>query len=195
MSVPRALAAATSLKDGRVLVAGGVQSWKGGQYAPNTQHVLSTAEIFDPATEGWTSAGSMSTARAANSAALLPNGDVLVAGGWSDGHERALSSTDEYTPGVGWRAGNTMPGPHSANRMVTLKDGRLLVIGGLDVKVNATAETDIFDPVSGSWKRTGNLTQPSRWPATVTLDDGRVLLVGGLPLNPDGTSTIEIYTP
>ncbi|MDA8275483.1 MAG: hypothetical protein M0029_08930, partial [Actinomycetota bacterium] len=44
-----------------------------------------TAERYDPATGAWTSAGSLTTARAGAAAAVLPNGQVLVTGGMVDG--------------------------------------------------------------------------------------------------------------
>jgi N-acetylneuraminic acid mutarotase len=55
-----------------VLVAGGENS---------TSLALSTAEVYTPATGIWTMTGSMNTARAFQTATLLPNGQVLVAGG------------------------------------------------------------------------------------------------------------------
>src|ERR1035437_4234082 len=195
MSVPRALATATRLKDGRVLMAGGDRIWQGGQYAPNTQEALTSAEIYDPGTGTWQSEGNMSVPRAAALASVLPNGDVLVVGGWSDGHEYALALTDEYTPGVGWRAG-TMPSPHALCRMVALKDGRIVVIGGLNASSDASSETDIFDPASGAWRRTGDMKQALYRPAAIALDDGRVLMVGGeTTSDSDNVGQIEIYTP
>ena len=54
-----------------MLVAGG--------YASNNSYPAS-AELYDPATNSWSPAGSMSTARTAHTATLLPSGQVLVAG-------------------------------------------------------------------------------------------------------------------
>src|SRR5881398_2910371 len=50
--------------DGKVLVVGGT-----------------TAELYDPSTNGWGDAASMHTARSAHTATLLQSGKVLVAGG------------------------------------------------------------------------------------------------------------------
>ena len=54
-----------------MLVAGGC----------NGSNVLSSAELYNPATGTWTTTGSLNTARSYHTATLLTNGQVLVAGG------------------------------------------------------------------------------------------------------------------
>src|SRR5207247_11109408 len=64
---------ATLLLDGRVLVAGGVDSTS----------YLASAEIYDSATGAWTVTGSLNTARSGHRATRLADGSVLVIGGYS----------------------------------------------------------------------------------------------------------------
>ncbi|HYS01567.1 MAG TPA: kelch repeat-containing protein, partial [Candidatus Eisenbacteria bacterium] len=77
MSVPRTQHTATMLEDGRVLVVGGFR-----QKDPLGE-TLSSAELYDPATNRWAPAGSMAFRRARHSAVLLRDGRVLVLGGVS----------------------------------------------------------------------------------------------------------------
>ena len=85
---------ATLLGDGDVLVAGGIVGLN--------SHSGSTAAsmLYDPATNGWTTTGSLNTAREDQTANLLANGQVLIAGGINFLNHKAtfLSSAELYTP-------------------------------------------------------------------------------------------------
>jgi Tol biopolymer transport system component len=70
---------ATLLPDGRVFIAGGY--WSDGQ----KWRVLSSTEMFDPATAKFTSIGSMGAERSSHTATLLDDGRVLIAGGNDSG--------------------------------------------------------------------------------------------------------------
>lgn len=85
----RARAPAALLEDGRVLVVGGVspaplpgstcEQGGGGQpYVP-----VNSAEVYDPATGSQLTDGCLSEPRVGHSVTPLPDGTVLVAGGWT----------------------------------------------------------------------------------------------------------------
>ncbi len=66
---------ATLLPGGEVLVAGGLSP------AFDSGVPFDSAELFDQSTAKWVYARSLNTARSSHTATLLPNGQVLVAGG------------------------------------------------------------------------------------------------------------------
>ncbi len=80
---------------GDVLITGGEDS---------TGTVLSTAEVYNPATGKFTAVGSMTTARALHAAALITSGPltgyVLIAGG-VDNAGNSLSSAELFNPATG----------------------------------------------------------------------------------------------
>jgi N-acetylneuraminic acid mutarotase len=76
---------ATLLPGGKVLVAGGVNTFS-----------FASTELFDPASGGWRPTGSMSAARQNHTATLLNTGRVLVAGGFSGG--AVTASAELYRP-------------------------------------------------------------------------------------------------
>ena len=87
MNVARWHHTATSLSNGTVLVAGGMN---GG----NTS--FASAEIYDPATGTWAVTGSLNNGRGLHSATLLSGGIVLVAGGING---VILASAETSNPG------------------------------------------------------------------------------------------------
>ena len=81
MASPRANHTATLLPNGKVLVAGGYDI----DIDANLR-LLSTAEVYDPATGTWSHTGSMArSVEPSTPSTLLPNGKVLVAGTGNDG--------------------------------------------------------------------------------------------------------------
>ncbi len=83
--------AAVQLRDGRVLVSGGMAY--GG---PSAEHFADT-EIYDPQAGTWTAGPDMLQPRASHGAVLLPDGSVLVIGGWV-GADGATESTELFDP-------------------------------------------------------------------------------------------------
>jgi hypothetical protein len=77
MKTGRMCFTATTLQDGRVLVAGGDDGGACTAY----DNIFSSAEIYDPQTRKFTPTGSMTSPRLGATATLLDNGKVLIAGG------------------------------------------------------------------------------------------------------------------
>jgi hypothetical protein len=130
MRAARANAAAAPLGDGRVLIAGG------SNFSVNFNSA--SAEVFDPGTGSFTSAGigSMSVERIFPVAAPLPDGRVLVAGGAGpsgEGDGGWYSSAEIFDPTTdtfGTQAIGKMQAPRSLAAASPLPDGRVLLAGG-----------------------------------------------------------------
>jgi len=174
--------AAVLLNNGTVLIAGGWNS--GGD--------LSSAEIFDPATNSFSSTGSLYATRSWGSAGpaaiLLGSGQVLLVGG-----NNTVAEAELYDPVSGTF---TLTGALNINRVdpeaTLLSDGRVLITGGYDQN---TAE--IYDPSTGLFSLLADTmsTPYSRHTATL-LDNGRVLIVGGRPAAPDeNIANADIFDP
>ena len=170
MGTARAWGMAAPLPGGRVLVAGGFS----GSGTP----IRASAEIFDVATNSFSSAGigSMTVPRYGAVAAPLPGGRVLIAGG---NGPNALSSAEIFDPATGnFTPTGSMSGPRTAAAASPLPDGRVIVVGGTNA-AGVYAGVEIFDPATNSFT-----PGPSGLPVAVAatpaapLADGRVLITG-----------------
>ena len=176
--------ALVALQDGRALVIGGRNT---------TNESFSSAWAFDPGTEHWSKVGLMDTARAAPSVAVLPDGRVLVAGGYF-----------AYKPNFGGRS-EPLIGLAAFRPQRTVEPRSPTPLADVDVPPGgrAMATAELFDPRTGTWSSTGSMRYARAGAAATTLSDGRVLVVGAttetgsLPVEVDGRAlgSAEIYDP
>ena len=143
----------------------------------------------DPNLHSFRPTGDMGTVRKDHTATLLPDGKVLVAGGF-DG-SAFLASAEIFDPVAGtFTATGTMLAARSSFSAVllahgpTATNGKVLVAGGDE---GGTAE--LFDPATGSFKAVGATIQVISDSKAVLLNNGKVLFVGGFG------STAEEFDP
>lgn len=103
MVTPRHSHTATLLPDGRVLIAGGRKAVEFGAVGEFQASMLDAAEVFDPASMSWATVDPMSIPRFSHSDTLLPDGTVLIAGGFSlprdaDAVGQATTATEIFDP-------------------------------------------------------------------------------------------------
>ena len=146
--------------------------------------------------------GSLATPRNGHSAVLLPNGKVLIVGGYNASGD-IFPSPELYDPATGSFSptGNLRTPRHSASATL-LVDGRVLVAGGIGVGVGTPelSSSKVYDPATGTWQETGNLAAPRLGHAAFRLNDGRVLVAGGAQYFSEDfgntySDTAELYDP
>ena len=204
LATPRAGHAATLLRDGTVLVTGGL-----------TQ---ATAELYDPGAGTWSAAPDMGTPRNGHTATLLNDGRVLVVGGFPARDVPPAATAEVYDPVARrWSPAGQLSGGRGYHAATVLADGRVLVSAGnaanLSRQVNATttsttagfttqpggdggggevATAEIYDPATNRWSPTGELGAPRSAHTATLLADGRVLVAGGF--SPAGVlDSTELY--
>ena len=192
MATPRSYHTATLLADGRVLVTGGHEF-------NLLNSALATAEVYDPVTGAFAPAGSMSLARQDHTATLLPDGRVLIAGGYSSS-QLALSDAETFHPATGtFTATGAMAVGRGNHTATSLANGNVLIAGGHSgFPANSLASVEIYDAGNGSFAFAGDMTIPRGAHTATPLSDGTILIVGGFTAFPSLGTTLasaEIYDP
>ena len=99
----------------------------------------------------------MAIPRSEHTATLLPNGQVLVAGGYAGFIGRTLASAELYDPATGtWTATGSMATARSDHTATLLPNGQVLVAGGIDT-TGFLASAELYDPATGVWTATGSM--------------------------------------
>jgi hypothetical protein len=181
---------ATLLVDGRVLIAGGVDA--GG--AP-----LASASIYDPATNAFTPAGSMSQARSQAVAVRLPDGRVLVAGGVPAGGGGSASA-DIYDPGTGaWSTSAPLPHAEAGGEAQLLPDARVIVMGGTFDVTSRTTQIYTPDPggepVSPPGVNCSSAGSPQPVPNPVTQPVSNAFTITRVASARDGSVVLALVVP
>ena len=153
---------------------------------------LTSCELFDPATGGWSPTGALSDPRFAHTATLLLDGTVLAAGG--SNHAVMLSSAELYEPALGtWSPTGSLSTPRWGHTATLLQNGTVLVVGGSDGATYLNS-CEIYDPVATAWTVTGSLATARQAHGAVLLPSGKVLVVGGTGAS-GAIATCELYDP
>jgi hypothetical protein len=145
---------------------------------------------------------SMPAPRISHTATLLPDGKVLITGGFqanpSDDYT-VLSSAELFDPVTEtFSATGSMSTAREGHTATLLNDGTVLVTGGFSVVGWVeTVTAEIYDSTTGSFTRVGDLATARAYHTASLLADGRVLITGGLEDDFEifSTQTAEIYDP
>jgi hypothetical protein len=174
------------------------------------QRSTATCEIYDPATRVWTYRDNeygqqpkqynLIVRRWGHTATLLPNGKVLVAGGYRDYPEGYLSSCEIYDPvSETWSNTGSLNTARDFHTATLLPNGKVLVAGGYNgsqTNTTALSSCEIYDPATGIWSIGPSMLSVRLNFDAIRLSNGNVLVAGGLQRATDPLSTIascELY--
>lgn len=172
---------ATILSNGKVLIVGGNDG----------SSTLSTAEVYDPLTKTFSSAGSLNYARESHAAVLLSNGKVLISCGKNG--NTALTTSEIFDPIANTFANiaSTISARYD-HSSVLLDNGSVLFVGGNNGS-SSLNDGYLFSSSTNQYSYIGTFSG-ARSLATVTkLSSGNVLICGGLDSGGTSIANAVIY--
>jgi hypothetical protein len=190
---------AVLLANGKVLIAGGVDSFGVG---------LDTVDLYDPTTNTFAPAASlpmMNAHRDEPAATSLPNGEALIAGGFERpfGFTSIVSDTiDLYDPVTNSFAPAastpTMNSPRTSAAAALLPNGTVLIAGGTAPAPEhggvVLGSVDLYNSATNSFAppaATPTMNEPRCCGLTATLlQNGKVLITQG-----EGDNSVDLYDP
>jgi len=187
MAVNRAAHQSTALGNGQVLVSGGCAQ-------RGCKIIHRSAELFNPSNNSFSAAGKMTEPRVSHAATQLPDGSVLIVGGWN-GRE-AITSAEIYDPNTNsFTSISAMSVARIGPVATPLQDGKVLLTGGEPSAGMGVKSSEIFDPATSTFSLSGAMSENRGAHVAVALADGRVLLTGGHKARGEILQSAEIYDP
>jgi WD40 repeat protein len=139
-------------------------------------------------------APAMSHKRSAHSATALPDGRVLVAGGFLD--KNSKYGAEIYDPSAArFLSLSPMLTTRHSHTATLLPNGKVLIAGGYGEGTTTLSTAELFDPKTGSFTPAGSLIAARAGHVAALLDDGKVLIAGGLGPEWHFLASAELYDP
>jgi hypothetical protein len=200
MSRERIAHSASTLPNGKILIAGGI-SLNGFFRLPG---MTNRCEIFDAKTNRFSGASSLPFSTAAHSQITLKSGRILVVGGAKSSllitDAKPIKDAARYDETTGrWTRMGSLAVARTLPSLARLTDGRVMVIGGaqgtLD-KPTATASCEFFDPSTGRFLTAKPLGISRAGAPAISLFEGQIFVVGGgTGQGSKSINTGEMYFP
>lgn len=127
----------------------------------------------------WLQVASMGLGRSSHTATVLLDGDVLVAGGFTDVPCGPTADSALYDPASNsWSSLPALKQARALHTATTLPDGQVLVVGG-STCAGPTGSSELFDPKAKSWSPASSINPGRSGHSAAMLPNGKVLVVGG----------------
>lgn len=178
--VDRTECTVTTLSSGKVLLAGGTRT---------NGYSLTTSEVYDPLTRTTGITGPFLTinGKINSKAAIMPGGNVLVAGGDPIGFRNSdsslVGSAEVFYPETSAFSGvPPMLNYRKYHTMTVLDNWKILICGGIRQipgNPNQTPKSEIFDPKRYSFFPSAIPVIPRQDHTSTKLLNGKVLITGG----------------
>jgi hypothetical protein len=181
-------ATTTLLPDGKVLASSAYD-------ARNREPGIVYGEVYDPVTRTFTQKGSSTYCCFYwQTASLLTNGTVLIAGGGDADVGWDLATAGIYDPRTGaFATTGNMTTHRYLHTATVLLDGTVLITGGQACCGPAIASAELYDASTGTFNYVGDMTKPRSGHTATLLNNGEVLIAGGWSRFP--TASAELYVP
>jgi hypothetical protein len=130
----------------------------------------------------------MAASREYHTATLLPNGKVLIAGGFNNG---ISTSAELYEPVTGaFTATGSLGEARCQHTATLLPNGKVLMTGGWGISPTLSS-AELYDPATGAFTTTGSMGAARRMHIATLLPTGKVLIAGGF--NGANLASAELY--
>ncbi len=149
---------------------------------------------------GFSTTARIDPARQYHTATLLPDGKVLVAGGYGSGGVGWLIDSQLYDPQKSdFETTGRLATRRDAHTATLLPNGKVLVAGGEEVNESGfsvlLSSAELYDPARGAFAPTGPMVTGRELHTATLLRDGKVLVVGGEDAKGYAVGRAETYDP
>jgi N-acetylneuraminic acid mutarotase len=188
--------AASAVLDGKLYVAGGQITHSGSTPGPATN----TVSVYDPASNTWSSAHPMPTARMGLTL-TAHDGKLYAIGGRTDGFSASsVGKVEIYDPATNsWAIGSEVgftPRYHAAAAVLPQTSfGDLIVVAGGEAESNVLATVQGYNPNTNAWVGLQDLPT-ARGQLGMAAADGKLYAIGGYAgVASQWVGTVEAYNP
>jgi nucleoside phosphorylase len=153
----------------------------GGTLSPDLQQP-SKDTPHPQRSNGFFEAGNMKHGRQQHISSMLPDGNVLIAGGYysEDTFMEVLSSAEIYNPNNKVAMfSNRMAARRYFAAATTLSNKAILITGGVGEHGETLDSAEIFNPTTNTFSSIGRMTTARHGHTTILLKNGKVLIAGG----------------